>query len=100
VNLPNQAMQKSRAFHIEVVAELVFVVRTRFTPPTPVLNYAFYLKNIYIYCALLTFKFSPDYITFYKRNAPNTFSLGHSSRFAGSNKISGAHHIPQSLSNS
>jgi len=100
VNLPNQAMQKSRAFHIEVAAELVFVVRTRFTPPTPVFNYAFYPKNIYIYCAILTFKFSTDYITFYKRNVTNTFSLGNSSRLAGSNKISRAHHIAQSLSNS
>jgi hypothetical protein len=93
-------MQKSRAFHIEVVAELVFDVRTRFTPPTPVFNYAFYLKNIYIYYALITFKFYTDYITFYKRNVANTFSLHHSSRFAGSNKISRAHHIAQSLSNS
>jgi hypothetical protein len=38
--------------------------------------------------------------TFYKWKAANTFSLGCSSRFAGSNKITRAHYTTQALPDS
>ena len=93
-------MQKPRAFQIEVVAEHTLNVHAQFTPPTLIFKHSRYLEYIYIYYALLTFKFCTHYITFYKRNVANTFSLTYSSRFAGSNKISRVHHIAQALSDS
>ena len=100
VDLLNWAMQKPCAFQIEVVAEHTLNVHAQFTPPTFIFKHSRYLEYIYTYYTLLMFKFCTHYITFYKQNATNTFSLNYSSRFAGSNKISRAHHIAQALSDS
>jgi hypothetical protein len=49
VNLPNWVIQKPRAFHIAVVAELLLDVHTRLTPPTRAFNQFFYQRRIMIY---------------------------------------------------
>jgi hypothetical protein len=100
MNLPNRASQKSRAFHMEVVAEPTLNVHAQFTPPTLVFKQYYYLEYIYIYYALLAFKFWTHYITFYELKVANTANLGCSSRFAGSNKIYRARHTAQALPNS
>jgi len=93
-------MQKSRAFHIEVVAEPTLNVHAQFTPPVLIIKQYCCLEYIYIHCALLMFKFCTDNSTFYKWKVANTFSLGCSSRFAGSNKITRAHYTAQALPDS
>jgi hypothetical protein len=87
-------------FQIEVVAATTLDVHAQFTPPTLSFKEFCYLEYIHIYYSLLTLKFCIYYIAFYKQKVANTVSLGCSSRFAGSNKISRAHHITQALPDS
>ena len=59
----NRARQKSHAFYIEVVAELLLDVCTRFTPTTPVSNTLCCLENINIYYTALFTKLCTYYQT-------------------------------------
>ena len=49
MDLLNRAMQKPRAFHIEVVAELLLDVRTSITLATHRLGRSVYYEFMYIY---------------------------------------------------
>ena len=95
VNLLNRAQQKSRAFYIEVVAELLLDVCTQFTPTTPVSNTLCCPENINIYYTALFTKFFTYYKTISKQQDENTFNLSWSGRFADSNKTCRAPHIFQ-----
>jgi hypothetical protein len=95
VDLLNWAMQKSRAFHIEVVAELLFNVRPRFTPPTRIFNYVFHVKNIHTYNITLCIKLCTYYNTIIEQQGANTFNFSWSGRFADSNKFYRALHTPR-----
>ena len=90
------AMQKPRAFQIEVVAKPTLNVHAHFTP-TLSFNQFWHLKNICMYYTILSFKSCTYFITFYQQNVANTVGLSCSTKFTGSNKIFRTPYISKAL---